>query len=194
MYLLATRLRLPKLTGFVTLRVLELKSCNLFKDSLVNDFLKGCSSLEDLSLVDCVTYKLDHFCISCPKLKNLRIDNRKILDSEDWDYPVDGMGKRLQICCPKLVFLEFAGFMAFKFILERLDSLKKVVIHPLDTYEWADDNVCELFDGFAHVESLSLRICLIQQVDAYFHMTCFGFFFLLFILVYVMLWPLVFII
>nr|KAJ0205475.1 hypothetical protein LSAT_V11C500290890 [Lactuca sativa] len=107
--LLSHRLSLPKFTGFRTLRVLELKKCNLFNDNLVKDFFKSCLLLEDLSLVDSISN-----------------DNNQLITREDNLFKNGTMHlracviDRLQICGPKPVFLEFTGFMAFEFILESI--------------------------------------------------------------------------
>lgn len=161
--LFAYRLSLPKITGFPALRVLELNGCNLMNDDIVKDFLKSCPLLEDLSLIDCETCNFHLLCISCPKLKNLRIDSRGLQDWADGEFSIEGMCHRLQICCPNLVFMEFKGFMANKFIFESIDSLEKAVIHPQDTFPWEGSEVCELFAGISHVESLSLRMCFIEK-------------------------------
>lgn len=89
--LLSHRLSLPKFTGFRTLRVLELKKCNLFNDNLVKDFFKSCLLLEDLSLVDSISNDNNRFCIWCPKLKNLRIDNPGRQSFQEWDDAFESM-------------------------------------------------------------------------------------------------------
>ncbi|KAJ0811769.1 hypothetical protein HanPSC8_Chr17g0754481 [Helianthus annuus] len=84
----------------------------------------------------------------------------------------EGLCVGLQICCPKLVCLEYAGHMANAFSFENLDSLKKAVIYPDAmahrglTYESFGDSICQLFAGVSHVESLSLNLFFIQAITA----------------------------
>ncbi|CAH1448168.1 unnamed protein product [Lactuca virosa] len=126
-------------SGFLTIRVLELKTCILIDDDLVKDFLKSsCPLLEDLSLVNCMTSTITVFCISCPKLKNLRIDNRKVLDCEELGDDID-MCDNLEIFCPKLVFLELSGH-------------RELPSESMDTI------VCALFYEISNVELLSTSL------------------------------------
>lgn len=91
---------LPNFMGFPALRVLDLTCVDLLKDrDLVKDFLQSCSSLEELSLVECSIWKLDLLCISCPNLKKLSITN---LENES-------LCGGVKICCPKLLFLDLKG-------------------------------------------------------------------------------------
>ncbi|KAL7599279.1 hypothetical protein Lser_V15G23326 [Lactuca serriola] len=91
---------LPNFMGFPALRVLDLTCVDLLKDrDLVKDFLQSCSSLEELSLVECSIWKLDLLCISCPNLKKLSITN---LENES-------LCGCVKICCPKLLFLDLKG-------------------------------------------------------------------------------------
>ncbi|KAL4590298.1 hypothetical protein LXL04_003226 [Taraxacum kok-saghyz] len=89
-------LGLPRSVGFPALRVLDLTYVDLPGDDLVNDFLKSCPLLEDLSLVGCLLGEL--VCISFPKLKRLRIIN--------WD---DVVCHSIEISCPKLVDFDLEG-------------------------------------------------------------------------------------
>ncbi|KAL4590285.1 hypothetical protein LXL04_003213 [Taraxacum kok-saghyz] len=90
-------LSLPRSVGFPALRVLHLTNVCLPEDDLVNNFLKNCPLLEDLSLVGCELQGL--VCISCPKLKRLSIVN--------WSYYMGCHG--IKISCPKLVDLDLGG-------------------------------------------------------------------------------------
>ncbi|KAL7594105.1 hypothetical protein Lser_V15G31900 [Lactuca serriola] len=151
-------------SGFLTIRVLELKTCILIDDDLVKDFLKSsCPLLEDLSLVNCMTSTITVFCISCPKLKNLRIDNQKVLDCKELGDDID-MCDNLEIFCPKLVFLELSGHVAYNFLFENLVSLKKAEIHPEFKLqrelpsESMDTIVCALFYEISNVELLSTSL------------------------------------
>ncbi|CAH1426994.1 unnamed protein product [Lactuca virosa] len=107
---------LPNFMGFPALRVLDLTCVDLLKDrDLVKDFLQSCSSLEELSVVECSIWKLDLLCISCPNLKKPSITN---LENES-------LCSGVKICCPKLVFLDLKGRIAYNFSFECLDSLKE---------------------------------------------------------------------
>ncbi|KAL4590290.1 hypothetical protein LXL04_003218 [Taraxacum kok-saghyz] len=91
-------LSLPRSVGFPALRVLHLSYvCLPEDDDLVNNFLKSCPLLEDLSLVGCKLQGL--VCISCPKLKRLSIVN--------WSYYLGCHG--IKISCSKLVDLYLGG-------------------------------------------------------------------------------------
>ncbi|KAM0071802.1 putative leucine-rich repeat domain superfamily [Helianthus debilis subsp. tardiflorus] len=173
LYLYSCPLSLPTVTGFPALRVLELNSVELLNGDSVQQFLKNCPLLEDLSLVDCSLPSIDDLCISCLNLKTLKIDNRKTLDeSYDGRYVCFYTYDRLQISCPKLVFLEYAGHPAYELSFEHLDSLKKAVIYPDATahqelsFESFGGTMCRLFAGVSHVESLSLNLHFIK-VDTY---------------------------
>ncbi|KAF5810972.1 putative F-box domain, leucine-rich repeat domain superfamily, F-box-like domain superfamily [Helianthus annuus] len=169
LYLYSCPLRLPAVTGFPALRVLELNSVELLNGDSVQQFLKNCPLLEDLSLVDCSLPSIDDLCISCLNLKTLKIDNRKMLDeSYDGRYVCFYTYDRLQISCPKLVFLEYAGHPAYELSFEHLDSLKKAVIYPDATahqelsFQSFGGTMCRLFEGVSHVESLSLNLYFIK--------------------------------
>ncbi|CAI9292392.1 unnamed protein product [Lactuca saligna] len=152
LYLYKRRLNFFKLTGFSGLRVLELNNFVLAYDSVyVYDFLKGLPLLEELSLIDCMMKKLMFLCISCPNLKNLRLDNRNISEL----YNIESICGCIEIVCPKLVFFEFGAFKAYKYIFKSLVSLKKAVIHPEDfPYEYMERK----FRGNGLLESLSTSI------------------------------------
>ncbi|XP_022032097.1 F-box/FBD/LRR-repeat protein At1g16930 [Helianthus annuus] len=173
LYLYSCPLRLPAVTGFPALRVLELNSVELLNGDSVQQFLKNCPLLEDLSLVDCSLPSIDDLCISCLNLKTLKIDNRKMLDeSYDGRYVCFYTYDRLQISCPKLVFLEYAGHPAYELSFEHLDSLKKAVIYPDATahqelsFQSFGGTMCRLFEGVSHVESLSLNLYFIKAISA----------------------------
>ncbi|XP_023757535.1 F-box/FBD/LRR-repeat protein At5g22660 [Lactuca sativa] len=152
LYLYKRRLNFLKLTGFSGLRVLELNNFELAYDSVyVYDFLKGLPLLEDLSLIDYMMKKLVFLCISCPNLKNLRLDNRNISEL----YNIESICGCIEIVCPKLVFFEFGAFEAYKYIFKSLVSLKKVAIHSEDfPYEYMERK----FRGNGLLESLSTSI------------------------------------
>lgn len=169
------RLSLSKVTGFRTLKVLELNKVELDNHDLVQEFFVNCLLLEDLSILDCVIYKLGFLCISCPELKNLRIDNRKLTYCHftyDWDgYTVDklydneGLCDRLTVRCPKLEYLGYGGHMANHFSFD-VPSLKKAVIYSQqketmeDEYlddEYLDDEYME--DEYLEDEYLGKTIC-----------------------------------
>ncbi|MFS7931184.1 putative F-box domain, leucine-rich repeat domain superfamily, F-box-like domain superfamily [Helianthus anomalus] len=173
LYLYSCPLSLPTFTGFPALRVLELISVELLNGDSVQQFLKNCPLLEDLSLVDCSFPSIDDLCISCLNLKTLKIDNRKMLDeSYDGRYVCFYTYDRLQISCPKLVFLEYAGHPAYELSFEHSDSLKKAVIYPDATahkelsFESFGGTMCRLFAGVSHVESLSLNLYIIKAISA----------------------------
>nr|KAJ0187006.1 hypothetical protein LSAT_V11C900463360 [Lactuca sativa] len=135
-------LMLPQFTGFSGLRVLDLNNVELpYKSKLVNNFLKSLPLLEDLSLIDCVINKLKLLCISCPNLKNLRLDNRNISDYEE-SYDIDTLCGCIKIVCPKL--------------FKSTTLLKKAVIY-LEEFPPAFNNNYS-FDGVFYLESLSTNI------------------------------------
>ncbi|KAI3495109.1 hypothetical protein L1887_37272 [Cichorium endivia] len=67
------------------------------------------------------------------------------------------MGLMLRISCPKLVFMKLAGSLAWEFLFENLDSLKKAVIHIRDFFEDTYPTL-EVFYELFHVESLSISL------------------------------------
>ncbi|KAL4590302.1 hypothetical protein LXL04_003230 [Taraxacum kok-saghyz] len=136
------RLILPRFSGFPVLRVLKLMYFELLDGDTVADFLKSCPMLEDLTLDICSLDKLDGLCISCPKLKKLRI----------FECHLRGCFK---INCPKLVFLDLT--QASNFIFERLHSLKEARIGC----KFKD--IPGLFPGFFHVESLSTKLNFLYE-------------------------------
>ncbi|KAJ0797049.1 putative F-box domain, leucine-rich repeat domain superfamily, F-box-like domain superfamily [Helianthus annuus] len=162
-----------KLPHSLALMVLELNSVELLNGDSVQQFLKNCPLLEDLSLVDCLLPSIDDLCISCLNLKTLKIDNRKMLDeSYDGRYVCFYTYDRLQISSPNLVLLEYAGHPAYELSFEHLDSLKKAAIYPDATahkelsLESFGGTMCRLFAEVSHVESLSLNLHFIK-VDTY---------------------------
>ncbi|KAJ0699672.1 putative leucine-rich repeat domain superfamily [Helianthus annuus] len=92
LYLFTSTLRLPTVTGFPVLRVLQLNTVQLMDGASVQPFLKNCPFLEDLSFIDCFSYSYEELvsysdededededvCISCLSLKTLRVHNRNI--------------------------------------------------------------------------------------------------------------------
>ncbi|KAJ0797054.1 putative F-box domain, FBD domain, leucine-rich repeat domain superfamily [Helianthus annuus] len=172
LFLYSCRLRLPAVTGFPALRVLELNSIELLDRNSVQEFFKSCPLLEDLSLIDCISYTNKNLCISCLNLKSLRIHNWTIgTYAKRFGYGSssdnDGLCFCLQICCPKLVFFEYAGHSADAFSFENLDSLKKAVIYPDGTVSLFGSigaNICQLFAGVSHVESLSLNLFSLKEI------------------------------
>ncbi|CAH1448161.1 unnamed protein product [Lactuca virosa] len=151
------RFILPNFTGFQSLRVLELKNVELYKDYLVKNFLESLPLLEDLSLIDCAINKLQILYISCPKLKNLRLDNRNLFSFEDL-YDVDFLCDCIKIVCPKLLFFEFRAFLALKYIFRSLGLVKKAVIHP---EEFPSECMDYMFRGNCSLESLSTSIYIL---------------------------------
>ncbi|MFS7931180.1 putative F-box domain, leucine-rich repeat domain superfamily, F-box-like domain superfamily [Helianthus anomalus] len=161
LYLFSFPLSLPSATGFPALRALQLNNVQLWNDDSVEQFLNSCPLLEDLILINCVLHSLDDLCISSPSLKTLSIQNSGLFGGPDG----------LQICCPKLVLLEYAGHTASVFSFENIDSLKKAVFYPYMTHTglsfeltFSDFShaMCQLFAGVSHVESLSLNLFIIQ--------------------------------
>lgn len=76
MYLYGSRFKLPDCKGLSALKVLELNSVEL--PDFIEKWLEMCTSLEKLTLIDCVVK--DHCYIleiKCPKLKTLIIHNHK---------------------------------------------------------------------------------------------------------------------
>ncbi|CAI9292400.1 unnamed protein product [Lactuca saligna] len=158
--LLGYHLCLPKITGFSALRVLELNDVTLKKGDLVKYFLESCPLLEDLSLLHCYADKL---VIACPKLKNLRIENReRVFDYEIEDYIDCRMSSSVTICCPKLVLLNLTGSVSRDFILYNLYSLKKAVILCRDFLNQLDPP-CDFFERISQVESLSISLYCVGQ-------------------------------
>ncbi|CAI9292399.1 unnamed protein product [Lactuca saligna] len=94
---------LPSITCFPALRVLELNYVGLGKCDLVKHFLESFPLLEGLSLTDCIVLEWQDLCISSPKLKNLRIKNHY---EETGEYCYTRKYSRIEISCPKLVFLK----------------------------------------------------------------------------------------
>ena len=136
-------LKLNRFERFSALRVLELTQVDLPEDdNLVNDFLKSCPLLEDLSLLGCL---LGEVCISYPNLKKLRIIN--------WD---DVGCHGFKICCPKLVNMELGGRVLYG------DSDSEV-FHGNYHFKWAhlyfSFQVCCLF---SILTSLHFRIKNLQ--------------------------------
>ncbi|XP_071718531.1 FBD-associated F-box protein At2g26860-like isoform X2 [Rutidosis leptorrhynchoides] len=168
LYLFDHKLLLPNFKGFLALKVLELNSVELSDGYLVKKLLKSCPLLEDLSLYDCVIFQLLDFTISCPNLKTLRLDNRKSYGEIQIN---GGYCNGLEIYCPKLVFLEYAGHIAYMFDF-KVDSLKKAVLCPQLRIDHSSspqslvNTIFDLFAGVSHVESLSLNLSFAQWVAA----------------------------
>lgn len=163
------RLSSPLFTGLPALRVLELNNVELFNNDSLKDCLINCSSLEELSLLDCLLDKLLFLVINCPKLKHLRIDNRNKSDYLKMFGSV-GLCGWVLVFCPELVSLEFGGHISYRFLLRSLDSLKKAVIRPEDTIveEFSFDpkgkTIRELYAGISHVESLSISNYFVEAL------------------------------
>ncbi|XP_023757469.1 F-box/LRR-repeat protein 13 [Lactuca sativa] len=170
LFLFGRGLRLPKLTGFLTLRVLELNAVEFAcEDEKLELFFKSLSLLEELSLIHCLIDEHDVVSISCPNLKNLRIVNQKMIRFEQWDgeeEELESMCPEVRICCPKLVFLELIGRIALNFFFESLDCLKKAMIHA----ESINPEGLSL-SRISHVEYLSLNLYIVlrclSQVDVW---------------------------
>lgn len=155
---------LPSITGFPALRVLELNNVRLEKCDLVKRFLESFPLLEELSLIDCIVFEWQDLCISSPKLKNLRIENHY---EETGECCYTRKYSRIEISCPKLVFLKLAGNVAMRFRFGTLYSLKEAVIHITDLYEAEEQlDTFEYFDEISHVEYLSINIYCIKWVGA----------------------------
>ncbi|PWA59322.1 F-box domain, FBD domain, Leucine-rich repeat domain, L domain-like protein [Artemisia annua] len=157
-------LSLESFTGSKTLKIFELDNVNLRDRDLVHSFLVNCPLLEELSLIDCSTHNLDYLDISCPNLKTPRINNRGL------DYYIgESFCERLNIICPKLVYLEYRGYVANHFSFD-VQSLKKAVIELEDLGDIAvlDDNfdvtLRELFAQVSHVEYLSIHCHSIKSI------------------------------
>ncbi|CAH1426985.1 unnamed protein product [Lactuca virosa] len=154
--LLEHGLRLPNFIGFPALRVLQLCYVVLSEKDLEKEFLESCPLLEDLRLVDCIINKPGLLCISCPKLKKLRIDNEE----------KKGSCGGIKISCPKLVFMELTG--PYHFLFESLDSLEEVVIEterlpPAPTAEMIINAIRVLIPGISHVKSLWINLSFFFQ-------------------------------
>ncbi|XP_023757468.1 F-box/LRR-repeat protein At3g58900 [Lactuca sativa] len=145
LYLFGRCLHLPyRCKGFSRLRVIELNDMMLFDGGLVTDLLKKCPLLEDL------------------KLKKLVFGEK--MEMVDGDFH-----SSIQISCPKLVFLELTSYLGkFNFTSKGLNSLKKAVINLNGSLpELMRRNICELFAGISHVESLSLNpFTILKCIDA----------------------------
>ncbi|CAH1423080.1 unnamed protein product [Lactuca virosa] len=169
LFLSTHRLSMPGFIGFPALRVLELNNVELFHNDFLQDFLINCPLLEDLSLINCLLDKLIFLVINCPKLKNLRIDNRNKAEYLN-RFEYVGLCGLVMLFCPKLVSLEFGGHIADKFFFQSLDSLKKAVIHSEDTlldeftFDPIGDTIRELYAGISHVESLSISHHFVQAL------------------------------
>lgn len=184
LFMCTYRLNLSKSTGFGTLKVLELNDVELVDHDLVREFFVSCPLLEDLSLIDCLICTLDFLCISCPELKTLRIDNRRLAyceftyyDDDDSSvyrmYDREGLCDRLMVLCPKLVFLAYGGHIANHFSFD-VQSLKKSVIYPeymqqqeTKVVEYLGETICELFSGVSRVESLSINHYFVKVYSFY---------------------------
>lgn len=130
LFLFRHALRLPCVTGFETLRVLELDNVELSDNNVVHKFLVSCRLLEELSLINCLLSKLGSLCIQYLKLKTLRLDNINLVNEcgyED-EYDVvsvytecdetEGICGHLTLLCPNLVFLDYKGHIADHFSFE----------------------------------------------------------------------------
>ncbi|MFS7931176.1 putative leucine-rich repeat domain superfamily, F-box-like domain superfamily [Helianthus anomalus] len=113
-------LRLPTVTGFPALRVLQLNNVQLMDGASVQPFLKNCPLLEDLSLIDCLSYWYEDLvsysdedededvCISSLNLKTLRVHNRNIgTYTERFGY--GGSYENYVLCVYLHVFLPKTG-------------------------------------------------------------------------------------
>ncbi|PWA61989.1 F-box domain, Leucine-rich repeat domain, L domain-like protein [Artemisia annua] len=146
-------LSVSSFTGSRTLKVLKLDRVGLF-DSELEKFLANCPLLEELSLIDCLAYA--YLSISPPNLKTLRINNRGLSEKERY---CEG----LMVVCPKLVYLEYGGYMGNEFSFNA-KSLKKAVIE-LEYTEYKDEiAICQLFSEVSHVEYLSGNYIFIQDI------------------------------
>ncbi|KAL4584653.1 hypothetical protein LXL04_009259 [Taraxacum kok-saghyz] len=160
LHLFTSRLSMPGLIGFPSLRVLQLTNAELYHNDPLQDFLINCPLLEDLSLINCLLEELVFLVINCPKLKNLGIENRNKADYLKFE-PV-GLCGAILLFCPELVSLEFAGHIALHFSFLSANSLKKAVIRSEDTlleefsYDPKGDTIRELYSEVKDVESLSI--------------------------------------
>nr|GEZ49937.1 hypothetical protein [Tanacetum cinerariifolium] len=172
--LLLHSLSFKSFTGSKTLKVLRLDSVELLDHDLVQSFLVNCPLLEESSLINCLTHKLDYFSISCPNLKTLRIDNREVNYSgsagTNKQYEEKKLCEQLTVICPNLVYFEYRGHMANYFSFD-VKSLKKAVIELEDPRLTAkhDDNfgvtICELFAQVSHVEYLSINSLFLRSIS-----------------------------
>nr|GEZ21243.1 hypothetical protein [Tanacetum cinerariifolium] len=147
---------------FRALRVLELESVNDM--DLVEQFIRLCPSLEELTLIDCFVKVLDTTHASSPKLKTLIIRNCKDMYSE-----CHAFWSNIDVECPELVNFEFVGRRG-EILIEKADSIKKAVIFPEVIWERnLSPNLgkifCELLAGISHVESLSINFYFIQCLN-----------------------------
>ncbi|PWA73475.1 F-box domain, FBD domain, Leucine-rich repeat domain, L domain-like protein [Artemisia annua] len=160
----------PDDTSFPALRFLELN--NLFVENLdvVERLSKMCPLLEELSLIDCFIRCFrfyDTLCISCPKLKTLRI-HKQTCDS----YGRGISHFCIKVSCPELLLLELVSLeVKDHLILLNVDCLKKVLILPQFILQkkvssQLGDTIWELVAGISHVESLSLNLFIFRCIDA----------------------------
>ena len=137
---------------------------------LVHSFLVKCLLLEELRLIDCSSGNLDYLDISCPNLKTLRLNNPGL----DYDMG-ESLCERLKLLCPKLVYLEYSGYMANHFSFD-VKSFKKVVIEleDLEQIPIIDDNfgvtLRELFAKVSNVEYLSINYDFVKKIPISFFM------------------------
>ncbi|GJZ59322.1 F-box domain containing protein [Tanacetum coccineum] len=149
---------------FRPLRVLGLESVYCNDMDLVEQFIRLCPSLEELTLIDCFVKVLDTTRVSSPKLKTLIIRNCKDMYSE-----CHAFWSNIDVECPELVNFEFVGRRG-EILIEKADCLKKAVIFPEVIWERnLSPNLgkifCELLAGISHVESLSINFYFIQTLE-----------------------------
>ncbi|GJZ24466.1 F-box domain containing protein [Tanacetum coccineum] len=151
-------LDLSSFTGSRTLKVLKLDRVGLFDHELAEKSILDCPLLEELNLIDCLTCDLDYLNISLPNLKTLRFNNQGLAEHERF---CEG----LMLVCPKLVYLEYGGYMGKEFSFD-VKSLKKAVIE-LEYTEYKDEiAICQLFSEVSHVEYLSVNYIFVQSISS----------------------------
>ena len=166
MDLFGSSLSSESFTSSKTLKIFELDNVEIQDHDLVHSFLVNCQLLEELSLIDCSSENLDYQDISCPNLKTVRINNHGL----DYDMG-ESLCERLKLLCPKLVYLEYSGYMANHFSFD-VKSFKKAVIEleDLEQIPVIDDNfgvtLRELFAKVSNVEYLSINYDFVK-VNSY---------------------------
>ncbi|RZC71412.1 hypothetical protein C5167_034606 [Papaver somniferum] len=115
----------------------------------------GCHVLEDLSLYEC-TFPMREFCISCPMLKNLVINNREGQEAVIGDCV-------LKINAPNLVSLNYESNFAEDYVLSTFAALVEADFQFFLTgYETMEKKVkqnaavSKLFGALSQVKCLSI--------------------------------------
>ncbi|XP_026383773.1 F-box/LRR-repeat protein At3g58900-like [Papaver somniferum] len=151
------RIRFPKYISFPTLKILTLNEITF--SGKCEKLFAGCHVLEELSLCEC-TFPLREFCISCPMLKTLIINN-----SEGEEALIGGCA--LKINAPNLVSLYYWSNLAEDYIMSTFVALVKAdftfLIPGNDTME-QKIAASKFLGAVSHVKHLSIFALPIQDL------------------------------